>query len=59
MATFTKYPLSDGNIPWLFGESDTHQKRDLATEQKEKIKVLQETLDTLIQFSDYSLEKGM
>lgn len=55
----TKYPLSDGNIPWLFGESDTHQKRDLATEQKEKIKVLQETLDTLIQFSDYSLEKGM
>src|SRR5690554_5805221 len=55
----TKYPLSDGNIPWLFGESDTHQKMDLASEKGDVVEKLKKTLDTLILFSDYSLEKGM
>lgn len=55
----TKYPLSDGNTPWLFGESDTHQKMDLASEKGDVVEKLKKTLDTLILFSDYSLEKGM
>ena len=54
----TKYPLADGESPWLFAESDTHQNQDLAPNHPEKVEELKEILDALIKLSDYSLEKG-
>lgn len=54
-----KYPLVDGDTPWLFAENDTHQNKDLAPNHTENVTRLKEILDTLIKLSDYSLERGM
>lgn len=43
---------------WLFSEADTHQNKDLASNQQEIAKQLEAILDSLITLSDYSLERG-
>ncbi len=54
-----KYPLVNGETPWLFEEKDTHQNKNLAPNRPEEVKRLKGILDTLIKLSDYSLERGM
>lgn len=53
----SKYPV-DESTAWLFNDSDTHQKNNLAESEKENVKFLKEKLDTLIKISDYALEIG-
>jgi len=53
-----KYPLVNGDVPWLFAENDTHQNNNLASKRPEEVNRLKGILDTLIKLSDYSLERG-
>ncbi|MDR1760174.1 MAG: LTA synthase family protein [Fibrobacter sp.] len=55
----TKYPLIPGDAQWLFAESDTHQKNNMASSRPEEVESLKGILDTLIKLSDYSLERGI
>lgn len=54
-----KYPSAGENASWLFAESDTHQKQNLASNRSEEVSRLKGLLDTLIALSDYSLERGL
>jgi len=54
-----KLPLGTGDVQGLFAEADTHQEKDLANSETEKVNKLKAMLDSLITISDYSLEHGI
>lgn len=53
-----RYPISENEIDGLFAEGDTRQEKNWAKENDQKVKYLKGALDSLIQISDYSLERG-